>query len=87
MGEGTATAMPAHFSLRAKLIAARNGPAKSNLRGESKMRYRSAIRSALVSVYLFCGLACAVFVLFVPDALAKKPPSGPPPPPALSFSP
>jgi hypothetical protein len=51
------------------------------------MRYESAIRSALASVFLSCGLACAVCALFVPDALAKKPPPGPPPPPALSFSP
>jgi len=51
------------------------------------MRYESAIRGALASVFLSCGLACAVSVLFVPDALAKKPPPGPPAPPALSFSP
>jgi hypothetical protein len=69
------------------LEAARNGPAKSNLRGEFKMRYLSAIRSALASVFQFCVLASAMSVLFVPDALAKKPPPSPPPPPALSFSP
>ena len=45
------------------------------------MRYLPAIRGSLASVFLLCGLACAVFVMSVADALAK------PPPPALRFSP